>query len=149
MSGGALTYFVTGDKVLFDATGAANPVVNLVGSLNPSNTVVDAATSYVFTGAGTLDGTGGLTKNNSGTLTILTANNNYPGSTLINGGTLEATNLANGGVASSIGASFAAGGSFSKPSSDDTPYRCSNRPRPTLLRFSLFSSPSRPVTSDQ
>ena len=96
--------FVTGDSVRFDATGAAHPVINVVGSVNPSNTVVDAATAYTFAGNGTLDGVGGLLKTNSGTLTVLLANNNYPGSTVLGGGTLEVTNLANGGAPSSLGA---------------------------------------------
>jgi autotransporter-associated beta strand protein len=104
LNGTSLDHFVTGDSVRFDATGAANPVVTLSGSLNPANTIVDSASAYTFSGLGTLDGTGGLTKTNTGTLTVLTVNS-YPGSTIIGGGILEAINLANSGVASSIGAS--------------------------------------------
>ena len=100
----ALTYFVSGDNVRFDSTGASHSQVNIVGSVNPSNTVVDSATAYAFIGSGTLDGVGGLVKTNTGTLSLLQPNNSYPGITIIGGGILEATNFANGGASSSIGA---------------------------------------------
>ena len=102
-NGGALDIFVQGDNVRFDATGAANAAVTVVGSVAPSFVTVDATANYAFTGAGSIDGTGGLTKTNSGTLTILTANN-YSGVTTITGGKLSAGTLANSTVASSIGA---------------------------------------------
>jgi fibronectin-binding autotransporter adhesin len=97
--------FVTGDSVRFDDTGTTNPVVTLVGSVSPSATVVDTTSNYTFTGSGTLDGTGSLIKTNSGALTILTANNGYTGDTVIGGGTLAVSKLANGGLTSSIGSS--------------------------------------------
>jgi autotransporter-associated beta strand protein len=103
LNGAALSAFVTGDRVRFDANGQANPLVNVVGSVNPSNTVVDASTGYSFIGSGSVDGFGGLTKTNSGTLTISTTNN-YVGPTVIGGGVVEVTRLAASGTASGIGA---------------------------------------------
>jgi fibronectin-binding autotransporter adhesin len=79
LNAGVPDRFVTGDAARFDATGAANPNVSLVGVVAPSSVTVDAATSYTFTGSGLISGTGGLTKTNSGTLTVLTAND-YTGS---------------------------------------------------------------------
>ncbi len=102
LNAGALDYFVQGDTVRFDATGAANATVTVVGSVAPTAITVDATANYAFTGAGSIDGSGGLLKTNSGTLTILTVNN-YAGVTAITGGKLSVATLANGGVASSIG----------------------------------------------
>lgn len=49
LNAGVLDYFIANDNVIFNATGAANPTVNIVGSLLPSSVVVDAATDYAFT----------------------------------------------------------------------------------------------------
>ena len=107
LTNGVATYFVTGDRVVFNATGAAHPNVNLVGNLAPASVTVDAAANYAFSGSGILGGTGtSLTKTNSGTLTISTANS-YTGPTIISGGALEVTTLATGGNNSGIGASGA------------------------------------------
>jgi fibronectin-binding autotransporter adhesin len=104
LNAGVLDYFIANDNVIFNATGAANPTVNIVGSLLPSSVVVDAATDYAFTNtSGSIDGTGGLTKNNSGTLSIQTTNN-YTGITTIGNGVIEASQLANSTLGSAIGA---------------------------------------------
>jgi fibronectin-binding autotransporter adhesin len=97
-------YFVNGDVVRFDANGAANPAVNLTVAVSPASVTVDAATDYSFNGVGSISGTGGLSKTNVGKLTIQTTNN-YTGGTAIRGGTISVANLANGGFASSLGAS--------------------------------------------
>ncbi len=103
LNNGVLDFFVNGDTVRFDAGGTVHPLVNLVGNVTPAFVTVDAAGNYTFRGDGSIVGTGGLTKTNSGTLTILTTNT-YSGATTIAGGVVEATTLANGGVASSLGA---------------------------------------------
>ena len=59
--------------------------------------VFDQASNGTF--SGTISGTGAVTKQNTGTLTILT-NNTYTGGTTITGGTL---NIGNGGTTGDIG----------------------------------------------
>lgn len=103
---GVLDYFVAGDNARFDATGAANPNVNLVGNNAPATVTVDATANYTFGGAGAISGSGSLIKTNTGTLTI-TATNTYNGPTILGGGVLEAAMLANAGSASSIGSAAA------------------------------------------
>ena len=104
LNGVTRDYFVSGDLARFDDTGATNPIVNVVGSVTPGSMTVDTSSNYTFTGSGSIDGNGGLTKTNSGTLSILTTNN-YPGSTIVGGGTLSVIKLANGGSPSSVGTS--------------------------------------------
>jgi len=94
-------YFL--DDVLFNNIGSTNPTANLVGELTPNSVTVDATVNYTFSGSGRITGTTGLVKTNSGTLTILTAND-YTGPTIINGGKLSVASLANSGAASGIGA---------------------------------------------
>jgi len=108
LSGLASFTFLAGDSVRFDATGAANAVVNLASAvLQPSAVVVDAANDYTFAGAGNISGATGLIKTNSGKLTIQTTNS-YTGPTVIGGGTLEIASAANGNSASPLGASSGA-----------------------------------------
>jgi fibronectin-binding autotransporter adhesin len=83
--------------------------INLTSTSNitVSNTVV---IDSLITGAGT-----SLTKSGGGTLRLTNTTNTYTGATLIGqstNGVLEATALANGGVASSIGASSSAAGNL-------------------------------------
>ncbi len=103
---GSPDVFVTGDAVRFDATGAANPVVTLVDELIPASVVVDATANHTFSGSGAIGGSGGLTKSNTGKLTIQTANT-YTGATVINGGVLEVATVGASGVASPLGAASA------------------------------------------
>jgi fibronectin-binding autotransporter adhesin len=107
LNGAALDYFVTGDTVLFNSIGASHPNVTLVGNVAPAMTTVDSATDYAFIGDGSLAGIGGLIKTNAGTLTITTTNS-YTGPTLVSGGVLSVTTLANGGGNSGIGAAGSA-----------------------------------------
>ena len=95
-------WFHFGDTVRFDDSGSTNPPVNLVGALSPESVTVDATLDYTFSGTGKISGTGGLTKTNSGTLTILTTND-YSGVTTIAGGVVSLARLVNGG-ATGIGA---------------------------------------------
>jgi autotransporter-associated beta strand protein len=74
-----------GVGVLFGDTALTNNV-DLTTALSPSATLVNSTNDYTFGGAGSLLG-GDLTKNGSGKLTLLTANNYN--NTTIAGGTLQ------------------------------------------------------------
>jgi autotransporter-associated beta strand protein len=88
-----------GDTVVFDDTAAGTKTVNLTTTLKPSSVTVNGAADYTFTGPGKLSGPTGLTKNDSGTLTVLT-NNDNTGLTTIGGGTLQ---VGNGGTTGAPG----------------------------------------------
>lgn len=105
LNNGNPDFFVPGDNARFDSTGAANPLVSIPGSVTPGSITVDTTSNYTFFGLGNIGGTGGLTKTNSGTLTILTTNS-YTGPTVLNGGVLQVTNLALSSSPSSIGAAI-------------------------------------------
>jgi len=102
LNNGVLDYFVSGDNVTFNDTGAANTNVNLAVSVTPASVTVNATSDYFFTGAGGIGGAGGLTKTNSGRLTILTPNQ-FTGGVSIKGGTLSVGSLADDGADSPIG----------------------------------------------
>ena len=106
VNGAAQFTFKAGDSVQFDATGAANPTVNLNSAiLQPAAVLANAANDYTLTGIGNISGSTGLTKSNTGTLFILTTNN-YTGKTVVSGGILDIANVANGNSPSAIGASL-------------------------------------------
>jgi autotransporter-associated beta strand protein len=92
-NGAASSVFNNSDFVTFNAAGASNPIVNLVGSLIPSSSpggvLVDTtSTNYVFSGGGSISGTASLTKMGAGTL-VLSNVNDYLGSTVISNGTVQ------------------------------------------------------------
>ena len=97
--------FALGDSVVFNSTGNAQRIVNLVGDLPIGQMTVETATNdYTFGGTGTISGAGGITKNGIGALKILNATNTYTGKTIINGGTVEIASLGLIGEKSSLGA---------------------------------------------
>lgn len=96
--------FLAGDSVRFDAIGAANSTVTITAPVvQPAAVVVDSATDYLIAGSGSINGSTGLTKTNSGTASIQTTNN-YTGATIVGGGVLDVNTLANGNSPSAIGA---------------------------------------------
>ena len=103
LNGAAKDMFAPNDTVRFDNTGASNQIVNLAGDLNAASVVVDSSTNYTLTGSGGIFGSCSLTKTNSGTLTISTANNSYTGKTIVAGGTLVVSELDAIGFNSPIG----------------------------------------------
>jgi autotransporter-associated beta strand protein len=98
--------FESGDSVVFTDTGSANPPVNLALPLYPASVVVsNSVEHYTFTGVGSIAGTIGLRKTNTGTLTILN-DNTYTGQTVVGAGALEITNI-NGSGPSPLGGAAA------------------------------------------
>ena len=104
-NGASLDRFYTGDTNSFDDS-ATNFLVTLPAPLLPAATsavLVNATNDYTFAGSGYISGGTGLTKTNSGRLTMSIVND-YTGVTTLSGGILSIATLANGGVASPIGA---------------------------------------------
>ena len=62
----------------------------LSGGITVNNAVFDVASGETLTISNTINGTGGVTKNGTGTL-VLSGNNTYQSVTVINSGTLNAT----------------------------------------------------------
>jgi len=92
------------NNAIFDDTGTANLLVNLTTPLSPLAITVKATNTYVFytSAGGKLTGTVVLTKTNTGTLNMMTDNNNL-GSTLIQGGTVQVgTNGTSGTLSGSL-----------------------------------------------
>ena len=106
LSGATRYSFLSGDSVTFNDSGAANTNVTLQNTLYPASLVVSNSTlvSYTLTGSGSLGGSVGLLKTNSGKVTIL-ATNSYTGPTVIGGGMISVSYLPNGGLAGPLGAS--------------------------------------------
>jgi autotransporter-associated beta strand protein len=95
--------FAEGKTVLFGNQVTAQ-TVNVSETVSPATTFVMADNDYTFSGTGVIAGAGSVNKTGSGKLTLL-ADNTYTGATVLHSGTLEINKLANGGLASSIGAS--------------------------------------------
>ena len=91
-----------GSNLLFDNSSAST--VTLEGTVKPQTIVVRGSGNTTFSGSGIIAGSTSLNKGGSGTLTLNTGNT-YTGMTAIHGGTVAFSSLANGGKASSIGAS--------------------------------------------
>lgn len=87
-NGNRLSTFTNGNPVLFDATGSANPTVNLTGSLSPASVSVNNTAAFTFAGPGHLTGSAALTKSGTGILNVQTPNS-HSGGTLVNGGTVN------------------------------------------------------------
>jgi autotransporter-associated beta strand protein len=82
--------FLNGDTAVFDDT-ATTFAPTLATNVTPAAVVFDNTTPYTLTGtAAGIIGTGGLTKTNTGTATLVTMQNTYTGVTLVEEGTLIA-----------------------------------------------------------
>ncbi|MBB3148398.1 fibronectin-binding autotransporter adhesin [Phyllobacterium trifolii] len=98
------------------ATGATLDLAgfaNTVGALNGGGNVILGSATLTAGGingtfTGTISGSGGFTRSGGGTQVMLGCNNNYTGATSLVGAALSVNCLANGGLASGIGASGSA-----------------------------------------
>jgi autotransporter-associated beta strand protein len=106
---GLPTTYSDPSAVVFDDNALGTTTVNLTTTVNPNGVMMNnTALSYSISGSGKISGTTSLTKTGDGTLTIAnTVGNNYTGATVISGGSLNVTSLADGGSPSAIGASSA------------------------------------------
>ncbi len=104
LNNGVLDYFVANDNVFFNSVGLANPNVNIPAVVAPASITVDAAGDYVLSGSGTISGSTGILKTNSGRLTI-DMDNLFSGGVTIKGGTVSVSSLADEGSSSPLGQS--------------------------------------------
>ncbi len=95
--------FRSGVSILFDESGL-NKEIEVTEDVEQSTMFVKGDHDYSFTGEGAIGGDGSVNKTGEGKL-ILGTNNTYTGATVLHGGTMEISQLANGNEPSSIGAS--------------------------------------------
>ena len=99
----SIVAFSQTNGVLFDNRGSGSPTVDLTLPVNVYNLTADATSDYVITSSGAngaLVGLGGITKKNSGKLTI-DVTNSLAGAVTISAGTLQVgNNSANGSLGS-------------------------------------------------
>ncbi len=99
LNNGTNVTFWNGDTVTFNDSGSESPALNLLIPVAPAGVVeFNTANTYTLSGVGNLTGSCSLQKDGSGTLTILTGNNNS-GTNVINAGTLQ---IGNGGVTGAL-----------------------------------------------
>ena len=95
--------FTDSSSLTFPESGTGK-TVNVTAPMVAGDILVNSNGNYTFSGAGAITGTKSMNKAGSGTLSLLTINT-YTGATVLHGGAIQFNTLANGGVASSIGAS--------------------------------------------
>ncbi len=96
--------FSDSTQVLFAEAGTTAQNISITDKVGIKNLLVQSDGDYQLTGTGAIQGPGSVNKTGKGTLALLT-DNTYTGATVLHLGTLEINKLANGGLASSIGAS--------------------------------------------
>lgn len=111
LNGGATT-FVTDDEILFD-DAAKQREISISQSLVTKGLTFDFNNgSYTLSGEGSLGGDGYLTKKGKGELNIGLNENSFTGKVNLQEGSVTVKNIANGGVASSLGAAPAEEGNW-------------------------------------
>ncbi|WP_193212591.1 beta strand repeat-containing protein [Luteolibacter marinus] len=87
--GASATQFADGDPVTFDDFGSDSPAVNVTTDVaTASMTVINGSIDYTIGGTGTVTSSGGLTKNEAGSLTF-TAPASFGSTITVNGGSLS------------------------------------------------------------
>lgn len=101
-AGGGVIAYPQVSSALFNSLGIGSSPVDLAEAITPYTITANSTTEYVLTSssqAGSLNGQGSITKQNSGKLTI-DVTNNLSGPVTISGGTLQ---IGNGGSVGSLG----------------------------------------------
>ncbi len=127
---GSATTFQNGNPALFNDLAAGSTDVQLNSTVLPgATTFANETKAYSLGGSGAINGTGGLTKQGAGALSLNTVNG-YTGVTRLEGGTTSISIVANAGSPSAIGAASAdpsnlvfAGGSLTYAGSTATTNR--------------------------
>jgi len=101
-NGSSSVAFTDSAKVMLNNT--APKTINITDQIGIKALVVQSDSSLILSGTGKLAGQGSVNKTGTGNLSLLTSNT-YTGATVVHNGTLTINALANGGLASSIGAS--------------------------------------------
>ena len=111
LAGGA-TEFVAGDQIVFNDEAQRTTIQ--VNELMPVGSVTfeNETKTVTLGGDGGFSGDGGVTLNGGGRVNLRTTKSTYTGATIVNRGTLEVTELADGGLPSSIGAATAEATNF-------------------------------------
>ena len=99
---GSLEYFINGDSAIFSSAGQVNSNVVLNTTVLPAATTVDAAGDYVFSGSGSIGGSGGITKTNTGRL-ILQNTNSFTGGVNLRQGVISVSSLVSDNIPSPLG----------------------------------------------
>lgn len=105
---GVSAVYINGPPALFDDSALGGNTNVTIGALVSAQTLifnnVNAGYTINSSVGNDIGGTTPLTKNNAGTVILAGGANTYTGATTINGGTVSAGDLENGGIASDIGA---------------------------------------------
>ena len=101
-NGGVASTFNNADFVTFNDSGSNNVPLDLTTSLTPASFLFDATKDYVLAGAGKFTGTVILTKTNTGTLSIVTDNDNLGSTTIQQGAIRVGTNGTTGTISGNV-----------------------------------------------
>lgn len=106
------TEFVAGDHIVFNDQAQRTSVQ--LSDLMPIGGILfeNETKTLTLSGDGGFSGSGGVTLNGGGRVNMRTRNSTYTGATIVNQGTLEVSELADGGLPSSIGAATSAATNF-------------------------------------
>lgn len=98
----AETFFLPRDTVFFGESNVAQTRIELQGTLNIGQMIINSTLNYTLSGEGSLSGSGGILKQGPGTFELLTENT-FTGSTNIEDGQLKIDQLRNGDLPSNLG----------------------------------------------
>ena len=112
---GAPVVFANGGPALFDDSASGTTTVTINALVQPTSVTfnnVNSNYSLVANSGNNLGGSATIIKSGSGNVVLSGGANTYTGATAINAGTLNVSALANGGVASDVGAASSSAGNL-------------------------------------